>query len=142
MDHRDRTLGALEYVCDIAVIVHDRVVGADDPAGAAIDARRSLDVINLFRKSRDCAGRTALFTRAASGAVLCDDRECNPCSLLPHLVDNSFAMPMLDQLIVAPRLLQRDVCKKHHQDHHRDNRNIIRYGQDFEKLLKPADMFH
>src|SRR4029077_14336427 len=104
--------------------------------------RSGFDIINLLREAGDCAGRTALFTRAASGAVFGDDRKCHPSSLLPHLVDNSFEMPMLDQLIVAPRLLQRDVREKHHEDHHRDNRNIIRYGQDFEKLLKPADMFH
>jgi len=63
-----------------------------------------------------------------------------PGPLLPHLVDNPFAMSMLDQLIVAPSLLERDVSEKHHEDHHCDNRDVIGNGQDFEKLLKPGDL--
>jgi len=148
MHHRDRTLGALEHVGDFAVIVHDCVVGADDAAGAAIDAHRGFDVIDLFREAGDCAGRTALFTGAAAGAVFGDDRKWHPASfrdsprLLPHLVDDSLAMAVLDKLIVAAALLQRDVGEEHHQDHHRDDRDVVGHGEDFEKLLKPAYMLH
>src|SRR5271156_3242335 len=140
MDDGDRALGALEHVGNLAVIVHDRVVGANHAARAAIDAHRGLDVIDLFRQARDGAGRAALFARAASGAILGDDLKWHTGGLLPHLVDNPFAMPMLDQLIVAPSLLEGNVRKKHHEDHHRDNRNIIRNGQNLEKLLKPGNL--
>ena len=50
------------------------------------------------------------------------------------------AMAVLDQLIVAPRLLEREVGEKHHQQHHRHDRDVVRNGQDFEKLLKPGNL--
>ncbi len=140
MDDGDRAFGALEHVSNLAVIVHDRVVGANHAASAAIDAHRGLDVIDLFRQARDGAGRATLFARAASGAILGDDFKWHAGGLLPHLVDDPFAMSMLDQLIVAPSLLERDVGKKHHEDHHRNDRDVIRHGQDFEKLLKPGNL--
>src|ERR1700722_16588222 len=140
MDHGDRALGPLEHVGYFAVIVHDRVVGADPPARAAIDAHGGFDVINLFRQARDGAGRATLFARAASGAILGDDLKWHTGGLLPHLVDNPFAMAMLDQLIVAPSLLERDVRKKHHEDHHRDDRDVIGNGQDIKKLLKSSNL--
>ena len=43
-----------------------------------------------------------------------------------------------DQLIVAAGLLERDIREKHHEDHHRDDRDIVRHGEDSEELLKPA----
>src|SRR5271156_5892998 len=138
MDDGDRALGALEHVGYLAVIVHDRVVGANHPARAAIDAHGGLDIINLLRQARDGAARTALLARAAAGAILGDDLKRH--RLLPHLIDNAFAMPMLDQLIVAPSLLERAIREEHHEDHHRDDRDVIRNGQDLEKLLKPGNL--
>jgi len=148
MDHGDRAFGALENVGYRAVIVHDRVVGANHPARSAIDAHRGLEVIDLFRQARDRAGRATLFACATAGAILGDDRKWHPGSLppaprlLPHLIDDAFAMAVLDQLIVAAGLLERDIGEKHHQDHHRDDRDVVRHGQDLEKLLKPADSAH
>src|SRR5208283_5514270 len=62
--------------------------------------------------------------------------------LLPHLIDDALAMAVLDQLIVAAALLERDIREEHHQDHHRDDRDVVRHGQDLEKLLKPGDLTH
>src|SRR5271170_8159110 len=101
MDDGDRALGALEHVRHLAVIVHDRVVGADDAARAAIDAHRGFDVIDLFRQARDGAGGAALFTRTAAGAILGNDLKWHAASLFSHFVDDAFAMAVLDQLIVA-----------------------------------------
>src|ERR1700691_5977355 len=138
MDDGDRALGALEYVGHLAVVVHDRVVGANHPARAAIDAHRGLDVIDLLGQARDGAGRATLLARAASGPILGNNLKRH--RLLPHLVDDALAMPMLDQLIVAARLLERDVREKHHEDHHRDDRDVIGNGQNLEKLLKPGNL--
>src|SRR5208283_993373 len=62
--------------------------------------------------------------------------------LLPHLIGDALAMAVLDQLIVAAALLERQIGEKHHQDHHPDDRDVVRHGQDFEKLLKSGDMAH
>lgn len=140
MDDGDRALGALQHVGYLVVIVHDRVVGANYPARATIDAHRCFDVIDLFRQARDGAGRAAFFACAAAGAILGDDRKWHAGGLLPHLVDDAFAMAVLDELIVAAGLLEGDKGEKHHEDHHGDDRDIVGNGQDFEKLLKPGNL--
>jgi hypothetical protein len=56
-------------------------------------------------------------------------------ALLAHLVDNPLAMAVLDQLVIAPRLFERDVRKKHDQQHHPHDRDVVGHGQNFEKLL-------
>src|SRR5208282_1017497 len=81
MDDGDRAFGALEHVRHLAVVVHDRVVGANHAACSAIDAHRGFDVIDLFRQARDGAGRATLFARAAAGAILGDDLKRHPGSL-------------------------------------------------------------
>src|SRR5437016_6141191 len=49
VDNRDRPLLALQDLGDVAVGVEDRLVGADDPAGATVDAEGRLDEERLLR---------------------------------------------------------------------------------------------
>src|SRR5262249_29873181 len=69
------TLLALEHLGDVAIGVEDGLVGADDAAGAAVDAQRRLDVVRLLRIAADRLGGTPLLASGASRAVLGDDRE-------------------------------------------------------------------
>jgi hypothetical protein len=135
MDDGDRALGALEYVGYLAVVVHDRVVGANHAARAAIDAHGGFDVIDLLRQAGDGAGGAAFFAGAAAGAILRDDLEWHPGSLLPHLVDDAFTMAVVDELIVAASLFERDIREEHHEEQHRDDGDVVGNGQDIEKLL-------
>src|SRR5262249_36519333 len=71
----DGALLALQHLGDVAVGVEYGLVGADDAAGAAVDAQRRLDVVRLLRIATDRLGGAPLLAGGAAGAVLGDDRE-------------------------------------------------------------------
>src|SRR5207253_11169746 len=68
-------LVALEDLGDVAPGVEDRLVGADDAAGAAVDAQRGLDEKRLLRFAADGASWAPLLASGAAGTVLGDDQK-------------------------------------------------------------------
>ena len=73
MDNGYRTVNPLQDLSQIAIRVEDGVIGTDNPTRAAIDTHRRFNQIGFFWIATNGFGWTALFTRAATGAVLGDD---------------------------------------------------------------------
>src|SRR5439155_1619240 len=69
MDDRDRPLLALEHLGHVAPGVENGLVGADDPACAAVDAEPGLDQKGLLELARDGTRGAALLARGAAGAA-------------------------------------------------------------------------
>jgi hypothetical protein len=156
VNHRDRTFRTLEHVGKHALIVQNRLVGTNYSAGTAIDAETGFDEINLLGNSGNRAGRTALLAGAASGAILGDDlvghfadpfqlARAAPAriNLLAHLVNNLITLAVLDKLIIAAGLLERDVREEQHQEHHPHDRDVVGLHENLQELLKTGDVsFH
>lgn len=62
--------------------------------------------------------------------------------LFTHLHGYLVPLALLDQLIVAARLLEPDIREEKNQNHHPGDRDVIRLGYDTPKLSKSADMLH
>ena len=87
MDDGDGPLGPLEHMGHIAEGVENRLVRADDPAGATVDAQGGLNKVRFFRLTADRLGRAAFFAGATAGAVFRDNGKRHPgSSLLLHLL--------------------------------------------------------
>src|SRR5262249_14029598 len=155
MNHRHGTLGALEHVGEHALVVQNRLVGTNYSTRTAIYAEAGLDEINLLGNSGNGAGRTALFAGAASGAILGDDfvghlpiplgwrGTARENQLLAHLVDNLITLAVLNKLIVAASLLERDIGEEQHQEHHPHDRDVVGLHENLQELLKTGDVsFH
>ena len=147
MHDGDRALRLLQDVGDVAEGVEDRFVGADDAAGAAVDAQRRLDEERQLRLTADGLGRTALLARGAAGAVLGNDGERHRSPPSPHRsyscisFRTSSRLPFGDELVVLPRLAKGEVGEVEQQEQHPDDRNVVRLDHDGEELLPPGHLF-
>jgi hypothetical protein len=62
--------------------------------------------------------------------------------LFTHLHSYLVPLALLDQLIVAARLLEPDISEEKNQNHHPGDWDVVRLGYDTPKLPKSADMLH
>src|ERR1700687_5829354 len=61
---------------------------------------------------------------------------------LLHFLQDIVSPAFGDQLIVLAGLAESQVGEEQHQEHHSDNRNIVRCEHDAEKLIQRASFVH
>jgi hypothetical protein len=62
--------------------------------------------------------------------------------LFPHFVGDFVFSAFFDELIVLQSFLHAQPGEENHQDQHPNDRNIVRLGDDREKILQSAHFFH
>ena len=99
-------------------------------------------LIRLEKEAGENAGsthRSEDFRQAPLGLMR---RRRQRAVLFTHLHSYLVPLALLDQLIVAARLLEPDVREEKNQNHHPGDRDVVRLGDDTPKLPKSADMLH
>src|SRR6185503_11351520 len=81
VDEGERTLVLLQHVLHVAVLVEDRVHGADRAAGSAVDAEVREDDVQALALAGDGVGRAALHAGGAADAGLDDAKRHEPSSI-------------------------------------------------------------